>query len=214
VVGCTFGTVKNMSIEGHRGDGTPEGCEAEDCIAAAERNDRWLGVHLSLEPGGRAHFHHRSELHASVRADDDARFSDLAVNYDGTPDDFPLSWKYLTSHPIFHRPIPVDAHGRTAADLTEDELTAPPEFIDNCDGLRDMWSFVDRDSLGEVVVELEHGPHLWPADVPATERWNTPASGTSSHDPRLDVSAATYEAAIVALAAKVRSHYGHDRSNV
>jgi hypothetical protein len=203
-----------MSIDGHRDDGTPQGCGRVECVAAAQRGDRWLGAHLSLEPDGRAHVHHRRELHTNVRTANDIRFAELAQHYDTNPDDFVTAFRYLVDHPIFHRPVRPGALGQTLSDLTADEVAAPPEFIDDDDGLRDMWTHVDRDRYGAAAVALEHGPHLWADNIAADQYAHTPAGGISSHDIALDVEASTYEDAIVALAAKVRARYGHDRSQI
>jgi hypothetical protein len=201
-----------MGLEGHLSDGTPHGCDDPGCVAATERSDRWLGPHLSLEPDGRAHFHHRSELRSKVRADHDAQFAELAQVYDTNPSDFVSAFNYLTEHPLFHRPAHGGASGRTMAELTPDELVGTPEFVDDGDGLRDMWMHVSRDENGAPVVYLEHGPHLWPQNIAADQYATIPAGGTPSHDVTLDVEASTYEQAIVALAAKVRERYGHNRS--
>jgi hypothetical protein len=61
---------------------------------------------------------------------------------------------------------------------------------------------------------MEHGPVLWPLDVPAQHRTGLRVGGTPSHDPNLDVARPTWEEAIVALAAKVRERYGDDRARV
>jgi hypothetical protein len=177
------------------------------------RGDRWIGAHLSLEEDGRVHFHHMGELRTHLRADRDARFLELAEAYDASPEDFVAAWSYLSEHPIFHRPVHSGGRDQVVADLTADELTSPPEFVDDCDGLRDMWMQVSRID-GQVVVSLEHGPHVWPHDVPSSQHWSLPANGISSHDPDLDVRAESYESAVVALAESVRRCYGHDRSRI
>jgi hypothetical protein len=65
---------------------------------------------------------------------------------------------------------------------------------------------------GAVEVRLEHGPVLWPLDVPAGHRMGLRVGGTPCHDPRLGVVAPAWEQAIVALAARVRCFYGDDRA--
>ena len=105
-----------------------------------------------------------------------------------------LAALHLTVHATPTRPQPVD-----------DELLGPrPTFC------------------------LEHGPHLWWSDtvrrLPAHELVHLPAAdhtslgrilaGHSTHDHHLDVTADTYEQAIIALAAAVHTHYGHDRSRI
>jgi hypothetical protein len=61
---------------------------------------------------------------------------------------------------------------------------------------------------------MEHGPVLWPLDVPAQHREGLRVGGIPSHDPSLDVARPTWEEAIVALAANVRERYGDDRARV
>jgi hypothetical protein len=61
---------------------------------------------------------------------------------------------------------------------------------------------------------MEHGPVLWPLDVPAQHRTGLRVGGAPSHDPSLDVAEPAWEEAIVALAAKVRQRYGDDRARV
>ena len=211
--GGSQGTVVNMDVVGHHHDGTVDDCVDAECLAAAARGDRWIDVFMSVEPDGRAHFHHTSELHARVRSHHDDQFRQIAAAYDDTPADFVVAWTYLTNHPVFHRPRYGCPAGATGADLPSDILGAVPDHVDDGDGLRDVWMHVSRGD-GQVAVRLEHGPHLWPHDVPAAERRNFPADGMSSHDIALDVCAETYEDAIVRLAANVRSKYGHDRSTV
>ena len=207
-------TMWPVNIDGHGEDGAPSSCTAESCLAAVERDDRWIGANLSIEHGGRAHFHHVSELRAEVRGAHAARFMELAMAYEGADDDFVAAWAYLAAHPIFHRPVLPTAHDRLALDLTEQELHEVPEFVDDCDGLRDMWMHVSRAADGSATVSLEHGPHLWAKDIAEHDRPFAKANGRSSHDHRLDVSAPCYETAIIALARAVRRHYGHDRSRV
>jgi hypothetical protein len=202
-----------MDVVGHHQDGTVDSCDDAECLAAAARGDRWIGAFLSVESGGRAHFHHNSELHARVRAHHDNQFRQTAAAYDDNPTDFVTAWTYLMNHPVFHRPWYGLRPGVTADELDSDKLAAPPNYIDDGDGFRDLWMHVCLED-GQVVVYLEHGPHLWPHDVPVAEHGNVPADGMSSHDIDLDVRAATYEEAIVRLAANVRSKYGHDRSNI
>ena len=69
-------------------------------------------------------------------------------------------------------------------------------------------------SGGRLEVRAEHGPVLWPMDVPAQHRAGLQVGGTPSHDLSLDVAEPTWEEAIVALAAKVRQRYGDDRARV
>lgn len=202
-----------MDVAGHHEDGTVDDCVDAECLAAAARGDRWIRAFLSVEPGGRAHFHHTSELHARVRAHHDDQFRQTAAAYDNDPTDFVTAWTYLMNHPVFHRPLYGCPSGATAADLPSEQLGTVPDHVDDCDGLRGVWMHVARDA-GQAAVCLEHGPHLWPHDVPSAERRNFPADGMSSHDIDLDVCAASYEDAIVHLAANVRGKYGHDRSNV
>jgi hypothetical protein len=202
-----------VNVYGHLDDGTVDICDDAECLAAVTRGDRWIGAFLSVEPGGRAHFHHSSELHAHVRAHHDDQFRQTAAAYDNNPTDFVTAWTYLMNHPMFHRPGYGVRSGATMDELSSEQLAAPPDHIDDSNGLQDLWMHVSRDD-GRVAVYLEHGPHLWPHDVPSTEHRNFPADGMSSHDIDLDVCAATYEDAIVRLAANVRGKYGHDRSNI
>jgi hypothetical protein len=201
-------------VLGHGDNGFPESCTVPSCLDAAARGDRWVGPFLSIEADGRAHFHHRDTLHARVRAENATRFTELAAAFEADPDDFVVAWQYLCAHPIFHRPIWLPGSGRTVAELSESELAGPPRFVEDTDGLQDLWLYVERDTDGAAVIHLEHGPHLWPHDIPTSEHWCTPADGLASHDLRLNVSGPSYEMAIVALAGRVRTVYGHDRSRV
>jgi hypothetical protein len=203
-----------MTAAHHTDGGAPDGCSEPDCLAALERGDRWIGPFLSVEPDGRAHFHHRDTLQKRVRANSAAQFDAVAATFELNPTDFVYAWRYLTEHPIFHRPIWMPGAGRTIEDLTEEELAGPPRFVDDSAGLQDMWMHIERDTEGETIIYLEHGPHLWPENIPTTEHWCTPADGIASHDLRLNVSANSYEEAIIALAGRVRDVYGNDRARV
>lgn len=202
------------TVPGHDDDGAPTDCVEGDCVAAVSRGDRWISAFASVEAGGRAHFHHRDELHARVRTARADYFTRLAATYDAHPGDFIAAWAYLQHHPIFHRPSWPHGRGRTISDLTEQELAAPPPFVNDEDGLRHLWVHVAREDDGTAVIHLEHGPHLWPENIPPQSHWHTPADGLSSHDLRLNVTEDSYEAAIVTLARRVRVFYGHDRSKV
>jgi hypothetical protein len=86
-------------------------------------------------------------------------------------------------------------------------------WLSDSDGLAYLDVSLGR-SGDRLEVRTEHGPVLWPLDVPAQHRAGLRVGGTPSHDPSLDVAQPTWEEAIVALAAKVRQRYGDDRAQV
>lgn len=205
-------TEKQSAHEG----GSLDTCTAESCRQALARQDRWVGDFMSVEQDGLAHFHHRDELHARVRADHDAEFVRLCEKYFADTSDFAAAWHYLVNHPIFHRPRLNDAWGRTYSELSAEERDYLDRGLerDDSDGLSNMWVNVSVDSQGATWVQLEHGPHLWGCDVSEREWPMWPAEGQQSHDFHLDVCEPTYEQAIVRLALKVHELYGEDRSRV
>jgi hypothetical protein len=208
-------TMRAMDLAGHAADGLPATCADPGCVAAVDRGDRWVGPHCSVEEGGRAHFHHRDRLYASVRERRAAAFAELCARLDRDPVDFVTAWTYLRDHPIFNRPR-LPAHLDVNVDELDDEaLTSvrAPQWLEDSNGLQAMWIHVSRGADG-IVVELEHGPHLWFDDVTLEDWTHFPASGQPTHDPRLDVRAGSYEDAIIELAARVRAAYGDDRSRV
>lgn len=204
-----------MDVPGHDHQGRPVTCADTQCQAALRRADTWIGPHLSVEADGRAHFHHTDALHASVRAARDADFLAVCGRFDADPTDFVTAWTYLSLHPIFWRPLLPATLCVSADQLDADGIhtASDPPTVDDTDGLRDMYMSV-RTIGPATVVELEHGPHLWVSDVERRHWHQFPAQGQSAHDPRLDVTAGSYEDAIVALAARVRSVYGNNRAQV
>lgn len=202
-------------MEGHLEAGPAETCTAPGCVAARERGDEWIGPFCSVEPDGRVHMHHTDVLRDRVAARRVEEFADLCAELAERPDDVVLAWRYLSEHPIFHRPVAPPPAGRTAAELTAEELASIGSwFTETDDGMRDAWTSISRAGSGAVVVQIEHGPHLWPTDLQKEDLRTIPAEGVSSLDHRLDVAAATFEEAIVELAARVRAVYGDDRSQV
>jgi hypothetical protein len=81
-------------------------------------------------------------------------------------------------------------------------------WLSGSDGLAQLDVNLGR-SGGRLEVRLEHGPVLWPLDVPAEHRTGLRVGGTPSYDPSLDVAGPTWEKAIVALAALVS--YANER---
>jgi hypothetical protein len=205
-----------MDVPGHTDSGSPTTCDDPACAAALARGDRWIGPHCSVEADGRAHFHHIDILHASVRAANEAAFTEIAARLALDPDDFPTAWSYLQRHPIFHRPR-LPRHLEVGIDqLCDGDLDAvrSAEMLEDCDGLRDLYMSVTRDERGRTLIVLEHGPHLWFDDIDPARWHHFPAAGQATHDCELDVYAPTYEIAVIDLAAKVRGRYGDDRSRV
>jgi hypothetical protein len=209
--------------EGHAPDGTPTSCADVSCVAA--RSERWLGPHCSLDERNRATFHHREELYLGQAASAVVRASALAVRRRQYPEDFGTCWWYLKCHPMNWRFSSPRLSGRRAGDLSPEELqeTADLRNLVTDDGLVDLFMTVIYDTPPEesgtpqstgVAVVLEHGPHLWLSDLSPEEFPTTPATGTSTHDYRLDVTADTYEEAVVQLAAKVAEVYGDDRERL
>jgi hypothetical protein len=213
------GTVADMTdnnpVPGHARDGTPTQCTVPECVEAVARGDRWLGGNLSVEADGRAHFHHRDELHARVAAHDAADFAEACAEFDAHPTDFSTAWHYLRRHPIFHRPL---ANGPGLVDLREltpGDIAAlsGPDRLERNDGVYNMRVWVEPGD-DSVLVHLEHGPHLWPVDINPADWPQVLAGGQPVFDPGLDVSAPTYEQAVTALAGKVRARYGDTRDLV
>jgi hypothetical protein len=209
-----------MDVAGHLPDGSPDGCTDPGCVAAAQRGDRWLGPHLSLEPDGggrsRGHFHHRDILHETVRQQRDDDFVAICARLTDRPDDPAVAWTYLRHHPIFWRPAPPRHLDVDIAELSATDLARATDarWLVDTDGLRNLDLRLGRGDDGTLQVSLEHGPHLWVDDITPGDWTYFAASGQATCDPRLNVQAATYEDAVVALAARVRAVYGDDRSRV
>jgi hypothetical protein len=157
--------------------------------------------------------HRNAEQLAAYRTEEWA--STVAV-YAADPADVLAVWRYLTKHPIFWSYLVpsnlADIDPREIDEATWAKIETEG-WLSDINGLAQLDANLGR-SEGRLVVSMEHGPVLWPLDVPARHRTGLRIGGTPSHDPNLDVSAPTWEEAIVALAAKVRQRYGDDRTRV
>jgi hypothetical protein len=126
------------------------------------------------------------------------------------------AWDYLTAHPIFWSyHVPNNLTGIDPREVDE-AIWARIEtegWLSDSDGLAQLDVNLGH-AEGRLEVRLEHGPVLWPLDVPVQHRAGLRIGGTPSHDPSLDVTEPTWEEGIVALAAKVRRRYGDDRARV
>lgn len=161
----------------------------------------------------RAERRHNTEQLAAYRAE---RWAGTVSTYAANPADVLAAWRYLTGHPVFwaYR-VPGDLAGidpREVDETTWARIEAEG-WLSDSDGLAHLDVSLGR-SGDRLEVRAEHGPVLWPLDVPAQYRAGLRVGGTPSHDPSLDVAEPTWEDAIVALAAKVRQSYGDDRALV
>jgi hypothetical protein len=156
---------------------------------------------------------HNTEQLAAYRAEE---WSSTVVAFATNPADVLAVWRYLTTHPVFWTyTVPSDlAHldPREVDEATWARIEAEG-WLSDSDGLASLDTSLGR-SGGRLEVKMEHGPVLWPLDVPAEHRTGLRLGGTPSHDPSLDVAEPTWEQAIVALAAKVRQRYGDDRARI
>lgn len=109
----------------------------------------------------------------------------LCEKYQQTPDDFYLAYNWLLGHPAFWYRREKDSDGPTLEWVTDD-------------GFHNMWTMVDREEDGHIVVVLEHG-----SAVP-------PARTVHYHDPRLDVVAPSFEDAYIQLARQVDKFFNLD----
>jgi hypothetical protein len=167
----------------------------------------------TMRPHTREERRHSTEQLAAYRAEGWAR---TAAEYAANPADVLAAWDYLTAHPVFwtyHVPSDLaDIDPREVDEATWARIEAEG-WLSDSDGLAHLDVSLGR-SEGRLEVRAEHGPVLWPLDVPAQHRTGLRVGGTPSHDPSLDVAEPTWEEAIVALAAKVRQRYGDDRAQV
>jgi hypothetical protein len=156
---------------------------------------------------------HNTEQLAAYRAEG---WAGTVAAYATTPTDVLAAWSYLTAHPIFWSYVVpndlADADPREVDEAAWSRIEAEGRLSDS-DGLAHLDVNLDR-SGDRAEVRMEHGPVLWPLDVPAQRRTGLRVGGTPSYDPSLDVARPTWEEAIVALAAKVRERYGDDRARV
>jgi len=156
---------------------------------------------------------HNTEQLAAYRAEGWAR---TVAAYAANPADVLAAWHYLTAHPVFWTYLVpsdlADIDPREVDEATWARIEAEG-WLSDSDGLACLDVSLGR-SGGRLEVRAEHGPVLWPLDVPAQHRAGLRVGGTPSHDPSLDVAEPTWEEAIVALAAKVRQRYGDDRAQV
>jgi len=156
---------------------------------------------------------HNTEQLAAYRAEE---WAGTVAAYAANPADVLAAWRYLTAHPVFWTYLVpsdlADADPREVDEATWARVEAEGWLCDS-DGLAHLDVSPGR-SGGRLEVRMEHGPVLWPLDVPAQHRTGLRVGGTPSHDPSLDVARPTWEKAIGALAAKVRERYGDDRARV
>jgi hypothetical protein len=167
----------------------------------------------TMRPPTREERRRGTEQLAAYRAEEWART--VAV-YAANPVDVLAAWHYLTAHPVFWTYLApsdlADIDPREVDEATWARIETEG-WLSDSDGLAYLDVSLGR-SGGRLEVRAEHGPVLWPLDVPAQHRAGLRVGGTPSHDPSLDVAEPTWEEAIVALAAKVRQRYGDDRAQV
>ena len=136
----------------------------------------------------------------------------MVAEYSAASRDVLAAWRYLQAHPIFWSwALPGDLADidPVAIDETQWACIEAESWLDHSFGLAHLSVELIRSpgpatsgSTGhQTEVLLEHGPVLWPLDIPAGHRTGFRVGGTPSHDPRLDIAEPTWEAAIVALAA-------------
>ena len=156
---------------------------------------------------------HNNEQLAAYRAEG---WVDTVAAYAADPTDVLAAWNYLTAHPVFwsyHVPSDLaDADPREVDEAHWARIEAEG-WLSDSNGLAHLDVTLGH-SEGRLEVRMEHGPVLWPLDVPRQHRTGLQVGGTPSHDPSLDVTGPTWEQAIMALAAKVRQRYGDDRARV
>lgn len=143
-------------------------------------------------------------------------WADTVIAYATNPADVLAAWSYLSAHPIFWSYlVPTDLADADPREIDEAAWARieAEGWLSDSDGLAHLDVNLGR-SAGRLEVRMEHGPVLWPLDVPAQHREGLRVDGTPSHDPSLDVARPTWEEAIVALAANVRERYGDDRARV
>jgi hypothetical protein len=167
----------------------------------------------TMRPPTREERRHNTEQLAAYRAEGWAR---TVAQYAANPADVLTAWHYLTAHPVFWTYLVpsdlADIDPREVDEATWARIEAEG-WLSDSDGLACL-DVSPGHSGGRLEVRAEHGPVLWPMDVPAQHRAGLQVGGTPSHDPSLDVAEPTWEEAIVALAAKVRQRYGDDRARV
>jgi hypothetical protein len=156
---------------------------------------------------------HNTEQLAAYRAEG---WAGTVAAYAAHPADLLAAWRYLTAHPVFWSYlVPSDLADIDPREV--DEATwariGVEGLLSDSDGLAHLDVNLGR-SEERLEVRLEHGPVLWPLDVPAQYRTSLRVGGTPSYDPSLDVTEPTWEEAIVTLSAKVRQRYGDDRARV
>jgi len=124
------------------------------------------------------------EWHESVRA------------FEAAPQDFHNAYHYLNEHPMFYF---FYGAGQPAATRLHERYLEHAMGVQRCVG-----TSVYRRG-GATWVMLEAGEHEWP-------RQCEPSEGVR-RDTLLTVRATSYEAAVIALAAKVHTYYGNDRQH-
>ncbi len=160
----------------------------------------------TMRPPTREERRRNNEQLAAYRAEE---WAGTVAVYAANATDLLAAWRYLTAHPVFWTYV-VPPHEVDEAIWARIEAEG---WLSDSEGLACLDVSLDR--LGDrLEVRLEHGPALWPLDVPAQHRAGLRVGGTPSHDLNRDVAKPTWEEAIVALAAKVRQRYGDDRARV
>jgi hypothetical protein len=109
-------------------------------------------------------------------------FLQLNEQYEKDPEDWVTAHRWLQHHPAFYHRYELDMN-----DWATDS------------GLDDIYQYVSRDDQGGALVTLEHGT------------WNDKGrTGQRYVDPRLAVTADTFEEAFVLLAKRVRKNFSTD----
>jgi hypothetical protein len=199
--------------------------EPESREWADEDGTRWHemnGLTLYQRPGERnwtmrppspQERRHNTEQLAAYRAE---KWASTVAACAANPADVLAAWRYLTAHPVFWTYLLpgelADVDPREVDEATWARVEAEG-WLSDSNGLAHLDVNLGR-SEGRLEVRMEHGPVLWPLDVPPQHRTGLRVGGTPAHDPSLNVAGPTWEEAIVAMAAKVRQRYGDDRARV
>lgn len=163
----------------------------------------------------------RGELYASIQADRVKDWEQTVREYEAKPNEFYNAWHYLDAHPAFWRFRGDDGMTPPEERITEWNLCA--EY-----GVHEAIHFMvtkvnpdtgrREDNLPNTLTEVwaELGKTNWPGPPEPGDyicKGEIYPRDHSYHDPTLDCDGPTMEAAVIAAAVAVHTHYGNDRRN-
>ncbi|MBB2988450.1 hypothetical protein [Terracoccus luteus] len=151
----------------------------------------------------------RDAFDAQVAAERARQREAVTQSYTEAPEDIVNAWAYLETHPVFAGAEPGDSRFTEVLDIAVVRVNPATGVVEDHPSMNtatEIWL-----EAGPTYRRAEAGA---PADAAFWDRTGDPDVFVGVHDVDLDCGGASFEAAVVSLAALVRRCYGEDRSLV